>query len=269
MGAVLIPQSSGAPVSSTGAPGEQTCATSTCHDDGTPNTGKGQPSLTIIGTDDNLYEAGKTYRIHITMQHPVFTKRFGFQLVALDANNKNAGTLTVADEDAERTQIISNPIALTDRRYMTYTYPGTAANAEGKGSWVLNWTAPSNSSGPITFYGATVAANNDDSDKGDEVYTFVSTLSPRQVVSTVEHDDTPIIQLYPNPTHDELHLQLPETWAGSTGRILNMAGQEVRSFVLPSGNTQHLDIHQLSRGAYTIQLASTTGAHYCASFIKE
>ncbi|MBI3233211.1 MAG: hypothetical protein HYZ42_04105 [Bacteroidetes bacterium] len=54
----------GAPVSSTGAPDERTCATSGCHDTYTPNIGHGSMSISVEGAE-NGFEAGKTYDVTV------------------------------------------------------------------------------------------------------------------------------------------------------------------------------------------------------------
>jgi hypothetical protein len=167
----------GAPVSSTGAPGEVNCSTSGCHDDAVVNAGNAKLSLSL---DNNLtaYEPGKTYPVTVQILEQGVS-RFGFQLVALkDADAMNAGDLALVD--ADRTQLVNNDIELKDRKYATYTFDGTAAYAPGVGQWTINWTAPEKDAGPVTLYVAAVSANNDNKDKGDHVYTTALTLKAAQ-----------------------------------------------------------------------------------------
>lgn len=160
-------RSDGAPVSSTGAPGETTCAMAGCHSDNSVNAGTAITELIIDGNPTS-YEPGKTYKV-TTRISDADRLRFGFQLVALDGNHANAGKLTIMDES--RTQIIKNYLELKDRDYMTYTYLGTEAVKSGLGEWSFDWTAPAQDIGPVKFYAAFASANNDKTDKGDYIYT--------------------------------------------------------------------------------------------------
>lgn len=165
----------GAPVSSTGAPDERTCATSGCHDTYAPNIGRGSMNISIDGAE-NGFEAGKTYDITIQVADKD-TKRFGYQLVALNDDDKtNAGELKIIDND--RTQIVTNDLKFKDRKYATYTLAGTEPFSDGLGYWKVKWTAPTSQKN-ITFYAATVIANNDDTDYGDYVLTSSLPLSPK------------------------------------------------------------------------------------------
>src|SRR5688572_18573262 len=83
--ATVRKSSSGAPASHTGAPGEQTCATSGCHDDTTPNIGTAQVSLQL-GNNEQTFTPGNTYPITVKITDPKVT-RFGFQIVALESKS--------------------------------------------------------------------------------------------------------------------------------------------------------------------------------------
>ena len=166
--------SSGAPASHTGAPGEKTCATAGCHDDHQPNAGTAKLSIDVA-SGTTQYVAGKTYPIKIRIED-AGVNRFGFQMVALaDQTKENAGTFTITDP--ERTQFMKNEFELMDRKYVTYTFNGTDAVSDGVGEWIINWTAPASVTGKITFYVGAVSANDDESDKGDIVYTASHTVT--------------------------------------------------------------------------------------------
>jgi hypothetical protein len=177
MGFVIIAaspkrSSSGAPPSSTGAPSETTCAKSGCHDDNSVNVGNA--SLTLeIGDSITNYIPGKTYSLKIKIAEKSIN-RFGFQIVALNNKNLNAGKFQITDE--VRTQAFSNDLELTDREYVTYTYGGTDATNNAS-EWTVNWTAPNSNIGPVSFYVAGVSANDDTTDKGDHVYTISKILN--------------------------------------------------------------------------------------------
>lgn len=160
--------SSGAPASHTGAPGENTCAASGCHDDNKLNNGTA--SLKIeVGAHEKVIVPGQTYPIKIKISDKQVS-RFGFQLVALESQSlDNCGTLMI--KDSARTKLVSNAYKLKDRKYVTYSFNGTDATGEGVSEWIVNWKAPTNFKKSVTFFVAAVSANDDMHDKGDRVYT--------------------------------------------------------------------------------------------------
>lgn len=199
------PLSFGAPVSSSGAPNEVTCANSGCHDDSKINLGNALLHVKV-GDDVTKYVPGKVYPITVKIAE-TGVHRFGFQIVALQNNNLlNAGDMSVTD--IARTQVITNDIALQDRKYVTYTYPGTEPSAPGEGEWTMNWTAPDKNVGPVTLYIASVSANNDNTDKGDHVYTTTVTLTPDDAASI--HNQAGDIQstVFFNNSSRELNISL-------------------------------------------------------------
>jgi hypothetical protein len=193
--------SNGAPASSTGAPGEVNCTTSGCHVGYTLNSGPGNVSLTISNAATE-YIPGTTYTITASVNQGSLT-RFGFQLVALANDNSTVGTLTV--NDAPRTQIINGYGALSGRKYMTYTFSGTTAVSSGLGEWSFEWTAPAIDKGPVTFYLATIAANNDGTDGGDYCYTKSLTLTAA-TSGLKENDLNAEIKIFPNPVSNKINV---------------------------------------------------------------
>ena len=76
----------------------------------------------------------------------------------------------------QRTQIISGYGTTASRKYITYTFAGTDTVSPGIGKWTFDWTAPETNEGSVTFYIASIAANNDGTDDGDYCYTKKFTL---------------------------------------------------------------------------------------------
>ena len=176
MAAANKPLSSGAPSASTGAPLEQTCGMSTCHDDNAINDG---PAILGLDLPQNI-KAGELVpiTIHIKDDSKV---RFGFEVTVLDESNKKAGRLIL--KDTLRTQIIGSKSGLPGREYLTYTYYGTGADKAGFTSWQAYWEAPQ-TPGKVTFYLAGVSANNDGEDKGDKVYTMQKDVTIQPALSS-------------------------------------------------------------------------------------
>ena len=143
------------PAQRTGAPGENTCGS--CH------TGTlladGSISISISASE---YIPGETYPITVSVSDPLQT-RWGFEITALkDSNNSMAGSfqsptqLTGIQSAGGRTYAgQDNNGAVVPLEPNDGTHWGTLNGA----SWVVNWTAPSQGSGTVTFYASGVAAN--------------------------------------------------------------------------------------------------------------
>jgi hypothetical protein len=200
--------SSGAPIGSTGAPGELTCGKAGCHTGidnvNNINTGTGLLSITSEQNITN-YVPGEIYTLTVALQE-AGVNRFGFSLSVLDANNNKAGTLLVTD--SLRTQIFEGGLQFTGRQYMTYRMVGTNPYQPGKGLWTFKWKAPDHDLGNITFYAAGISANNDATDKGDLVYTqsLVSKYQPVGIRSNEKGNFS--FTVFPNPVTDILNIKM-------------------------------------------------------------
>lgn len=216
--------STGAPIGSTGAPGETNCGRAGCHvGENNINTGTGSIQIEIP-TSANTYIPGKKYPISISIQQNGI-ERFGFSFIAINKSHKSSGSLKVIDDT--RTQLLEGVNQFEGREYMTYKSLGTNPYSEGRGKWFFEWTAPSVEEGPVTFYVATVSANNDGTDKGDLVYTDSLQLNPLSTgIEKASHKNTLLV--YPNPIQQEFALSLTNEKAEQTEIVLmNLQTQEI------------------------------------------
>ena len=180
----------GAPPSSTGAPGEISCAESGCHDDG-PIPQNHKSHELSIETRNGTFIPGDTALITVQVQDPE-VQRFGFQLTAINENGKAIGEFLITD--SLHTQIMHNHVDMTDREYVTYTKAGTFASKTGKHSWTFKWIIPQTQSSDARFYRATVSANIDNWDKGDKVFLRDTTISLQKVNSVLDNKQNSIEQ---------------------------------------------------------------------------
>ena len=222
--------SNGAPPSSTGAPEEPNCTKSGCHQDFAVNSGPGAPNLTITGNPTS-YTPGNTYTLtaNITQSNLV---RFGFQVVAIaDRDSSNVGTFQVTE--GSRTQIIPGFGSLSNRNYMTYTFAGSAALSTGLGQWTFNWTAPAMDVGPVTFYLAAIAANNDGTDMGD--YGYTKSLKLSSLTSGIQAQTISRTEIFPNPVTENVTISCFLNNQGIFSiELFNIQGQKLED--LYSGN---------------------------------
>lgn len=162
LSAVVHGFSDGPPAGRTGAPGESTCVQ--CHT-GALNTGPG--SIAIEGVPA-VYEPGETITVTVRLRHPD-RRKWGFQLTAVDGQNKGAGTFALVDRVT--TRLATGTGSLRDRTYVEQTEAGTFDGQRQEAVWQATWTAPPTDVGLVTFYAAGNAANGNNASSGDSIYT--------------------------------------------------------------------------------------------------
>lgn len=180
-------KSSGAHESSTGAPGERTCAQSGCHEmseiinDDTTNT-------LIFSDNDGLYgNAMEGIRLRVRKEDKV---KFGFQIVCLDSLNKNAGSWVLLNKERVQTQGADfSLVSAVGRTYVTHTYKGNLAQIPGEIYWDFAWLPPANGyKGKVTFYVMSNCANNDNTNAGDVFYASKHSLQHVSSITSIEDD---------------------------------------------------------------------------------
>lgn len=149
----------------TGAPGEQTCATASCHLGNDVNNGNG--AFTLAGLP-GTYRPNQEIDLTVTLNQSN-RARFGFQITVVDDQGRKAGELAVTD--ALRTQKGIGFVGNNQREYINHTGNGTIPNGTNQGSWPLRWKAPAQSVGRVTFYASGNAANGNGAVTGDFIYT--------------------------------------------------------------------------------------------------
>ncbi|MBK9272462.1 MAG: T9SS type A sorting domain-containing protein [Saprospiraceae bacterium] len=160
-GLLFISYASNPPNGYTGAPGESTCAS--CHSGGGSISG----SLEILGLPGSI-TPGQTYQITLKINNtstPLTNAvRGGFQLVVVDQNNNNIGTL-------------SNPSTSSTLSFFVgknYWEHNPFKNFSGGNNltWTVDWQAPASATGQVVnMYAACVMANGNGNNSGDRVYS--------------------------------------------------------------------------------------------------
>ena len=149
--------SSNPPDGRTGAPGDGLC--SNCH-----SAGSQQGNVEITGVPGTIVP-GQTYNIGIISTTNTNSSLGGFQMVVLDVNDENIGTLTNPSPASTVTP------AGNGRTYHEHQ-PAIGFGGGPTVSWSVDWTAPTNGpTGNISFYAASVLANGNGSTSGDGVVT--------------------------------------------------------------------------------------------------
>jgi uncharacterized protein (TIGR03437 family) len=181
---LLLGYALGPPPGHTGAPGEQTCWAIGCHNTPTGAFFENSNAIALAFPGAQTYEPGVTQRLRVTVTDPQ-GRVFGFQLSVRDGENRQAGTLAPADA---RTRLE----ALQGITYIEHAMP------QADGVFQFDWTPPATNVGPITFYVAANAANNDFNPTGDRIHTRRFTVQAAASNAPQIRPELPVLQAFDN-----------------------------------------------------------------------
>lgn len=242
----------GAPSGRTGSPGDGMNCTNGCHVGASnPFTNPGMISTNIPAGG---YTPGATYTITATSVSPGPTTplRYGFEISPQNAAGAQRGTLVVTN--SSETQLIGGT------KYITHTFAGSAPSAGAK-TWTFDWIAPAAGSGTVTFYGAFVFGNGNNSNIGDLV--ALSTLPISEAVVGINEVSYAADNwsVYPNPVTDKLQITNSLLKEGKFDiTIFDVTGKkvkEIKAYDLYQKNA--IDIAELNNGIYILNIATEKG----------
>jgi len=161
--------SSGPPIKRTGAAVDGGINCTACHRDGPPaNQGGGRVTIRA-----NAYTPGVKQNISVEVSDPV-ALRWGFQITArrVSDETKQAGTFTANANvrvrcDPDGRDAPCNGVL----EFASHTRPATIGGQGGAKTFNIEWTPPGTDVGEIIFYAAGNAANNNNVNTGDHIYT--------------------------------------------------------------------------------------------------
>ncbi len=139
-----------------------------CHSGATGGLG----SVQILGAPA-MYQFDQLYNLTVRISDPVQVGA-GFQLSVEDVAGTHVGTLIASD--AVNTQLNGG-----DDNFINHTDTGvdnSVANWNGFAEYNLGWQSPASDVGPITFWAAGNAINNNSINTGDRIYTTSTTAGP-------------------------------------------------------------------------------------------
>lgn len=207
-------------------PTNATCKSSLCHNSYPLNSGDG--TLTIQGLPAR-YAPGVAYPLRVVLTDPGPT-RWGFEATVIKTGNSLQGG-TWAVTDTHLVQISEGPG--TARDFIKHKEAGTFPGQPNQARWDILWTAPAAGSGTVQFYLAGNAANNDDTNDFDYIYTYTvqATELPAADVAVTSDGAGLHLDVYPNPTPGDavLRLSVPTATSASISMV-DPSGRHVRSF---------------------------------------
>lgn len=222
----------------TGSPVDSGC--NECHTGG----GNIDGEITISGLP-TVIETQQTYPITVTIYNPNGNAaRAGFQLVALNGSNGNAGNMTNLSPNTQLSQS-------GGRAYWGHS-PAQNFPSSNTLTFQVDWTAPSSTGSvpEIRFYASSVIANGNGATSGDRV-AFTELIVPIMLQQTpLSIDITDIIH--------------PRCFGQSDGQATATAsgGMTPYSYEWSNGSTNNM-INQLSSGMISVTV--TDGQNNTAS----
>jgi hypothetical protein len=225
---------------------------SACHGGNPLNASGG--SVVINGLPSN-YTPGTQYPFSVTITHGAANRlRWGFSIKAVGTNNNDVGTFsTVAPSSA----------AINGTELSHNIAPSTAASSSFTFS-NLRWMAPASPGAQeqtITFYVAGNAADANDDNSGDFIYTATRsiTLTPTSVTQTISGvqewkvlkspGSSGIIVQYKLTTATTISLAVYD----ASGKLIQLTAQEK----LPAGQHQrNITTKRLSSGIYIVEISA-------------
>lgn len=235
---VFMSYSSGSPGGKTGSPGDNGINCTQCHS-GTPMNASNWITTDIPG---NGYIGGETYNITVMGTHTGVGK-FGFELTAEDEMGNKTGMFALVN--AVETKLTNGNEAVT------HTAQGNTPSGDEK-IWQVEWTAPEEIPGDITFYAAVNAANGNGNNSGDQIYLTDLTVSA-DITSIAEVDNA--LRIYPNPSTGVVNFEIPDIREKTTVSVFNQTGQVVERFDM-SNPFRQVNLHDLAKGIYFVNTGS-------------
>lgn len=267
-------KASAAHESSTGAPGEGTCAITACHGNGFALSEEefGKVSELEIQGLSGSYEIGKTYNITLRAIRSGL-KRAGFQITALDPTYNNCGMLNPLP-NSTTVQLQKNSIFGFERRYMTHKIGGIKPLKKDTIEWKFTWQAPPLDVGKITFYYAINIANFDNTNKGDTIVTHSFSInSPTSGVYVWEGVNAHTLYSMPNPANDFVTFGTIGNNAEQfvSAMIFNNCGELVKECSQESHSLipLRIDVSDLQQGIYSVRTRTNDKKEYKTTFIKQ
>jgi len=222
----------GSPGGKTNSPKDNGNNCTDCHNTQLNN---GQGSVMISTDIQNFqYIPGETYSITVTASHPVFTT-YGFELTAETPTSK-AGIFTIVN--SSQTQLVNGGNAVTHKI--------TGILGSSTKNWTVNWTAPSVGTGTVDFFVCALNGNGDGDNSGDEVHTYIYTVSEQQSASIEEK------KKFLSVFYSDGKINIDATHTIKLINIYNINGQIIKSI---NSDNKIISSSEFSDGIYIIEIS--------------
>jgi len=172
--AALWAFSGGPPLKRTGAPVDGGLTCNACHRGTDLNAGPGKVTIEV-----SRYYPGRVHTIKVKVEDTT-ASRWGFQLTARlkSDETKEAGVFLPSADHRVRCDPDGHDVPAGSTagcggalEFVEHTRPATMPGTLGSRTFEVQWLAPGRNVGDVVFYAAGNAANNDNANTGDHIYT--------------------------------------------------------------------------------------------------
>jgi hypothetical protein len=251
---LAVSDSNGASMPASGDPAASgaTCNQSGCHTGGPSFTPAADAIVIKDATNTNVvtsYTPGASYKVNVKLTSP--SGYGGFQLTVEDAASAHKGTL------ATGTGTTLKPNA----NYITHQ---TTAMTGGTKTWTFDWTAPSASSGTLTFYAAFNRSNGNFGIQDDTIGKTSIILT--DATTGINELSSNALFISPNPASTSIYVHAMNLNSNSMVSIYSITGELMLNEKLNANN--QINISNLDKGVYLVQV-SNSNQSFIKKFIKE
>lgn len=184
------------------------------------------------------YALNTGYGIKVEILNSTGAKH-GFQITAERvSDNSKVGSFTDDGSDSQ---------TFNGNKHVTHTSAGNA-----KKVWNFNWTSPTTDVGAVKFYVAALAANGTGGTSGDQVLT---TSSANFSVLGLKKEQQLDFAMYPNPSSDNLNIQLPSGVLKADVELFDLSGRLLMNSKVTALN-KSVNVADLSTGVYLVKIQS-------------
>ncbi len=243
---------SGAPAGRTNSPGDGGL---TCNDN--CHTGPSPTDHVVTITSDvpvDGYIPGTTYTITSTATKSGISE-FGFEISPQNSSGTKLGSFVTPLPAGTQ---FASPNPGGANKYVTHTNTGTAGS--GTKTWSVQWTAPAQGTGPVTFYGAFNFTNSNNNNGGDVIETTSLAIPENTSIGIGETNAETPLTVFPNPAGEQFTLSffLYEN-ANVTTEIFDLNGRLVKQQIVENLNPGRHELKfnghgEMEAGVYFIRL---------------
>lgn len=228
----------GAPGGYSGSVGDKGSTCVKCHT-GTTTITSGWITTNIPTTG---YISNQIYEITLAASDAT-AKLFGFELTAEDNSGVKTGIFSVVNSPGTK---LTNA-----NKSVTHTSSGTALTGNNK-TWIIEWTAPNETAGTITFFAAVNAANGNGTNSGDIIYKTSISVNP---ASTGIEQIKFSLQLYPNPSSGIITIDISDQSHKIDMEICDYHGKLIEQYNIKNGSNQ-ISLSHLPKGLYILKFSN-------------
>jgi len=215
--------------------------------------------ITINFEGGNTYLNNVDYAITLTIDSARI--RHGFQMAALDNDNKSVGTFTASSGQKVETDAVDKVA------HISHNNLPNSNNA----IFSFKWKAPLSYQDTVRFYVIAVAANGDKTNSNDIVH-FTSKAITFSPMGGLEEIPNLALKIYPTIIENNFHVQWSSTEEVSSIKMWSTGGNQVLNYV-PSISEKvsgelifQRNIDQPS-GWYIMQIIKNNTPHYMRVFM--